>query len=103
MFLWYINGVYNQKSIYLIILIVIASSLVVIYMGMVITIYRMNLKDKCFKARIGCKFILLLVIILTVCIALITLFFFAFSLISFTFCNVSSALLSTADFSAFFG
>lgn len=103
MFLEYINAFYKQKTIYMVILIVIASSLVLIYLGMIITIYRMNQKDKCFKARITCKFILLFIIILTMLIALITLFFFGFSLLSFTFCNVASSLLNTQDFTQYFG
>lgn len=42
MFLEYINAFYKQKTIYMVILIVIASSLVLVYLGMIITIYRMN-------------------------------------------------------------
>lgn len=40
---------------------------------------------------------------MTVLIALITLFFFGFSLLSFTFCNVASSLITTEDFSQYFG
>lgn len=58
---------------------------------MVYVVYQQNVKQACFKMRFPCKIILAFVILLTLLITLITLFFFAFNLTVATICNVSNA------------
>ena len=52
--------------------------------------------------RLSCKIILAFVILLTLLITLITLFFYAFNLTVASVCNISDQFHQTADFSPYF-
>ena len=52
--------------------------------------------------RVACKIVLAFIILLTLLITLITLFFYAFTLTVDTVCNVSDAFYQTADFTQYF-
>lgn len=52
--------------------------------------------------RVVCKIILAFIILLTLCITLITLFFYLFNLTVATICNVTDAFYQTSDFTPYF-
>jgi hypothetical protein len=52
--------------------------------------------------RIACKIILVVVIFLTLCISLITLFMYFFNLTVSTVCNVADTFYTVSDFTKYF-
>lgn len=87
----------------MVVLIVFMVGVILIYFSMVYTVYNMNVKKKFYNMNFICKILLVLICVLTLIVVLINMFYFAFTLVTSSFCNISREFRTTSDFSVYFG
>ncbi len=102
MLLEFINYMMKYKKQYIGVLIAFISFCLILHLIFVIVIYNQNVKGKCYDCQLLIKLFIILMVLLTVIVFLITVFFYVFSMINSTACNISTQFLNISDFSPFF-